>query len=80
MARLPRYDLVQNRSAGVWNLKNQAGQVIRAFGTKTEATAGGVLKETIGAAGGSIRIHTADGDFQEERTYPRSADPKRSPG
>jgi hypothetical protein len=28
----------------------------------------------------SVRIHRADGQFQEERTYPRSADPPRSPG
>lgn len=28
----------------------------------------------------SLRIHKRDGTFQEERTYPRSADPKRSKG
>ena len=28
----------------------------------------------------SVRIHRVDGKFQEERTYPRSADPPRSPG
>jgi hypothetical protein len=28
----------------------------------------------------SVRIHTEDGRVQEERTYPRSADPVRSPG
>jgi hypothetical protein len=28
----------------------------------------------------SVRIHKADGKFQEERTYPRSADPRRSKG
>jgi hypothetical protein len=28
----------------------------------------------------SVRIHRADGQFQEERTYPRSADPPRSRG
>lgn len=30
--------------------------------------------------GGSLRIHKKDGKIQEERTYPRSRDPKRSPG
>ncbi len=30
--------------------------------------------------GGSLRIMKANGQFQEERTYPRSADPKRSKG
>ena len=28
----------------------------------------------------SVRIHRVDGQFQEERTFPRSADPSRSPG
>jgi hypothetical protein len=28
----------------------------------------------------SVRIHKTDGKIQEERTYPRSADPRRSKG
>lgn len=28
----------------------------------------------------SVKIHRADGTIEEERTYPRSADPKRSRG
>lgn len=28
----------------------------------------------------SVRIHKVDGHIQEERTYPTSADPRRSPG
>jgi hypothetical protein len=28
----------------------------------------------------SVRIHKADGTIQEERTYPRSADPRGSKG
>jgi hypothetical protein len=28
----------------------------------------------------SVRIHKADGKWQEERTYPRSADPRWSKG
>jgi len=28
----------------------------------------------------SVKIHRADGSIEEERTYPRSADPKRSKG
>ena len=28
----------------------------------------------------SLRIHKVDGKFQEERTYPRSMDPRRSKG
>jgi hypothetical protein len=28
----------------------------------------------------SVRIHKTDGKIQEERTYPRSADPRKSKG
>jgi len=28
----------------------------------------------------SVKIHKADGTIEEERTYPRSADPRRSKG
>ena len=28
----------------------------------------------------SVRIHKTDGEIQEERSYPRSADPRRSKG
>ncbi len=29
---------------------------------------------------GSVKIHTKTGQIEEERTYPRSADPRRSKG
>ena len=29
---------------------------------------------------GSVKIHRAEGTIEEERTYPRSADPVQSPG
>jgi Uncharacterized protein conserved in bacteria (DUF2188) len=49
-------------------------------GTKTET-----VKKVAAAAKKdpqpvSVRIHKADGKFQEERTYPRSADPRTSKG
>lgn len=28
----------------------------------------------------SVKIHKADGTLEEERTYPRSADPRRTKG
>ncbi len=30
--------------------------------------------------GGSLKIHNNNGGFQEERTYPKSDDPKKSKG
>jgi hypothetical protein len=41
---------------------------------KTAAVAKKAKKPT------SVRIHKANGRIQEERTYPRSADPKKSRG
>ena len=29
---------------------------------------------------GSVKIHKEDGQFQEERTYPRKDDPRKTPG
>lgn len=55
---------------------------IKGFQTKREA-----IKECEKVYGGgpmveptSLRIHRRDGTFQEERTYPRAADPKKSKG
>ena len=36
--------------------------------------------EEMGPEPVSVRIHDVDGKFQEERTYPRSADPRKSKG
>ena len=46
------------------------------FDKKADATKGGALSDAVGAKGGSVRIHKEDGKIQEERTYPRSRDPK----
>lgn len=40
----------------------------------------GLAIKTLRKQGGSLRIMKSNGQFQEERTYPRSADPKRSKG
>lgn len=77
MAKLPRYDLVKDKKADDWALK-KGDQVVKRFDKKSDATAGGVLKKTIGGEG-SVRIHKENNRIQEERTFPRSKDPK-SPG
>jgi len=45
-----------------------------------DLTTGGALEKAAGKDGGSVKIQKVDGQFQEERTYPRAADPKKSPG
>jgi hypothetical protein len=54
--------------------------VVSTGDTKTEAVqnTAAVAKSDPDAV--SVKIHKADGTFQEERTYPRAADPRRSRG
>jgi hypothetical protein len=49
--------------------------VVKTFKEKAKATKGGVLSRAIGGRG-SVRIKKRNGRIQEERTFPRSADPR----
>jgi hypothetical protein len=81
MANLQRYTLKHNKDKDNWVLKNDTTQrTVRAFETKEDATKRGVLKKAVGNEGGSIRIQKEKGGFQEERTFPRSRDPRKSKG
>lgn len=81
MGNLPKYTLTHNDAKNVWALEqDKTGRVVRNFDTKQEATKGGVLEGVLGSAGGSVKIQKENGRFQEERTYPRSADPRKSKG
>lgn len=80
MARLPKFMLAYNSDRKRWELKRQgSGEVVKRFKTKAAATKGGVLEKAVGKMG-SVRIKNRNGKIQEERTYPRSMDPKRRPG
>lgn len=79
--KLPKFHLVKDTKQNNWKLEPEGGGRARArFETKGEATAGGTLSGALGKAGGSVRIHKTDGTIQEERTFPRSRDPKDSKG
>lgn len=79
--RLPKFTLTYNEKRDNWPLKSDAtNRTVKVFETKTEATKGGVLKRAVGKEGGSVKIQKENGRFQEERTYPRSRDPKSSKG
>lgn len=79
--KLPKYTLSHNEKKEKWELKNDTtDRVVKNFDTKSEATAGGSLEKAIGSKGGSVKIQRMDGDYQEERTFPKSADPKTSKG
>jgi len=81
MSKLPKYTLKHNDKKSRWELaSDQTDKTVKVFEDKADATAGGVLKKALGKEGGSVKIQKMDGKYQEERTYPRSADPKSSKG
>jgi hypothetical protein len=76
MAKLPRYSLSHNEMSKKWELKKEgSGEVVKRFASKAAATKGGVLEKAVGAMD-SVRIRKRGGKIQEERTYPRSMDPR----
>lgn len=79
--KLPKFTLDFDKKRENWRLTNDAtDKVVKTFRTKEEVTKGGALEMAVGAGGGSVKVKTQDDKYQEERTYPRSADPKKSPG
>lgn len=81
MTNLPKLTLSFDQRNDAWKLQNDASnRVVKRFDTKAEATAGGVLQKAIGKGGGSVRIEKVHGGYQEERTFPRSKDPRQSKG
>lgn len=80
MENLRRYRLEYDEQKEQWVLENDSGRTVRTFDTKEDATARGVLKKAVGTEGGTVRIHKQHGGFQEERTFPRSKDPRKSTG
>lgn len=81
MTKLPKYTLEYDEKKGKWALEEDStGRAVKTFNTKEIATKGGVLKRALGPEGGSVKIQKLNGKFQEERTFPSSADPRRSKG
>jgi hypothetical protein len=81
MAKLPKFTLDYDKKKDKWDLTNdKTDKVVKIFKTKEEATEGGVLRKSVGNDGGSVKIKKMDGQYQEERTYPKSKDPKKSKG
>jgi hypothetical protein len=66
------------KNEGGWELTNKTKRVLWAARKK-------MLVRCLHAVGTidtpvSVKIHGIDGKFEEERTYPRSADPRKSKG
>lgn len=76
---LDKYTLHKDRDSDKWRLEKEGSDRAKEiFDTKAEALS--ALENAVGPNGGSVRIRKEDNTIQEERTYPRSEDPKRSPG
>lgn len=76
---LPKYTLHKDQESQKWRLEKEgADRAIKTFTTKDAALQG--LPDAVGKSGGSVRIRKVDNTIQEERTYPRSQDPKKSRG
>lgn len=62
-----------------WKLASQgAERAIKVFSTKEEGM--DFSTDFVAQRGGSLKIKKENGHIQEERTYPRTADPSKSPG
>lgn len=81
MANLAKFTLEYDERGEDWVLRNdRSNRLIKRYETKSDALEGGALKRAVGSEGGSVKIQKQNGRFQEERTYPRSRDPRRSRG
>lgn len=70
-----KYTVRFDSSKEKWILKHDASEkILRVFDTKEAATRAGVLRKTIGRQGGSVRVLTRDGAFEEERIFSGSGD------
>ena len=80
MPKLTKFTLDFNEKKDRWDLTNdKTDKVVKTFSAKTDATARGILKMATGG-NSSVKIQKENGKFQEERTFPKSADPKKSKG
>ena len=76
---MDKFTLHKDRETEKWRLEREGSdRAKRVFETKTEALKD--LRTAVGRSGGSVRIRRVDNTIQEERTYPRSKDPKKTPG
>lgn len=67
------------KSDSGWELKKEgATRPSKTSSTKAEIIA--TASDFLDGKTASLKIHKEDGTIQEERTYPRSADPVRSKG
>lgn len=78
MPRRTRYMVDRDKKSGDWHGKRGKDVIVRG------STKQPVVKKVVAAAkkdrAAQVVIKKADGKIQEERTYPRGSDPRRSKG
>ncbi len=76
---MDHYDLTHDGDN--WKLQKQGGErASKVFEGQTKEEAIRETSDFMQSHPGSVHIHKKDGTYEEERTYPRSADPKSSRG
>ena len=74
---MDNYEL--NKKNDTWRLIRQGGdRAIKTFDTKSDGLE--YSTQYVSDHSGSLKIKKENGVLQEERTYPRSADPRKSKG
>lgn len=80
MPELAKYTIFHDTDAGEWVLKHDGAE--RAL--KREPTKQAIIEFAADRFGdqnpASVKIQKQDGTLEEERTYPRSMDPRKSKG
>lgn len=75
---MKRIDVLPSKPSG-WVAKSKGDEPIYGS-TKAEVVSFAIAAAKASPTPVSVRIHKKDGTIQEERTYPRSADPSSSKG
>ncbi len=76
------WNLLHSSANSRWETKDSGGTLKAQGATKEQAIKNSADAANAAVKAGnqiSVRIHNMDGKYEEERTYPRSADPS-SPG
>jgi hypothetical protein len=75
---MERWDVTRKNTG--WIARDGAGRTKAQGPTKLTAVRNTAAAAKRSRGPVSVRIHKANGRIQEERTYPRSADPRRTKG
>jgi hypothetical protein len=76
---MKNYHITKSKDGAGWDLKKEGAQRA-SLKAETKADIVKATSDFMQGKGGSVKIHKENGQIQEERTYPRSSDPKSTPG